>query len=107
MSSTQRNTPPQILATNTTSTQNITAIPTLSQSEGDLYVETEGAVGAKYMYRLDLSLRSAGRSTRNNKLVWRGFWSYNRLTDDWAQFALKNDKPFFFSRVRSYGVTGE
>ncbi|KAI0547833.1 hypothetical protein F4679DRAFT_552866 [Xylaria curta] len=74
--------------------------------ESDLYIETEGV--AKYTYRLDLSLQSAGRkqssATRNNKLVWRGFWSYNRLTDDWAQFTLKNDKPFFFSRVKSYGV---
>ncbi|KAI0502730.1 hypothetical protein F5B22DRAFT_73038 [Xylaria bambusicola] len=105
--STQRNAPPNIIAPKATPTQNSTETPSLSQSEGDLYIETEGAVGAKYTYRLDLSLRSAGRSTRNNKLVWQGFWSYNRLTDDWAQFTLKNDKPFFFSRVRSYGVTGE
>ncbi|KAI1739090.1 hypothetical protein F4680DRAFT_422821 [Xylaria scruposa] len=83
---------------------------TVTESEeSDLYIETEGAVGAKYTYRLDLSLQSAGRkqssATRNNKLVWRGFWSYNRLTDDWAQFTLKNDKPFFFSRVKSYGIS--
>ncbi|KAI0977008.1 hypothetical protein F4678DRAFT_132056 [Xylaria arbuscula] len=102
------NRPPQILPSNTPSSKSSTAAaPTLSESEGDLYIETEGVVGAKYTYRLDLSLRSAGRSARNNKLVWRGFWSYNRLTDDWAQFSLKNDKPFFFSRVRSYGVDGE
>ncbi|KAI0440111.1 hypothetical protein F4803DRAFT_528731 [Xylaria telfairii] len=82
--------------------------PLPESEESDLYIETEGAVGAKYMYRLDLSLRSAGgkrsAAARNNKLVWRGFWSYNRLTDDWAQFTLKNDKPFFFSRVKSYGL---
>ncbi|KAK1757385.1 hypothetical protein QBC47DRAFT_375857 [Echria macrotheca] len=76
--------------------------------EGDLVVETEGV--SNYIYRLDLSLRSAGTKggtgTRNNKLVWRGFYSYDRLRDDWAEFALKNDKPFFFSRVRSYGVLG-
>ena len=70
--------------------------------EDDLYVETEG-VGSKYIYRMDLSLRSAGRGSRNNKFVWRGFWSYNKLTDDWAEFGLKNDKPFLFSRVKSYG----
>ncbi|RWA11443.1 hypothetical protein EKO27_g3663 [Xylaria grammica] len=94
---TYRNAPPQII------TYPQTENPIISESEGDLYIETEG-VGAKYTYRLDLSLRSAGRSARNNKLIWRGFWSYNRLTDDWAQFTLKNDKPFFFSRVRSYGL---
>jgi F-box protein 9 len=71
--------------------------------EGDVFVETEGV--GKYMYRLDLSLKSAGKQgPRTNKLVWRGFYSYNRLTDDWAEFGLKNYKPFFFSRVRSYGI---
>ncbi|KAK3362656.1 hypothetical protein B0T25DRAFT_490736 [Lasiosphaeria hispida] len=80
----------------------------VSEVEGDVVVETEGV--SKYIYRLDLALRSAGKgsgATRNNKLIWRGFYSYNRLTDDWAEFALKNDKPFFFSRVKSYGVKGE
>lgn len=78
--------------------------PEADPDEGNLYVETEG-VGPKYTYRMDLSLRSAGKSTRNNKLVWRGFYSYNKLTDDWAEFGLKNDKPFFFSRVKSYGIS--
>lgn len=71
--------------------------------EGDLYIETEG-VGSKYIYRMDLSLRSAGKGARNNKLAWRGFYSYNKLTDDWGEFLLKNDKPYFFSRVKSYGM---
>ncbi|KHN94556.1 F-box domain containing protein [Metarhizium album ARSEF 1941] len=73
--------------------------------EGDLTVETEG-VDPKYMFRMDLSLRTAGKAARNNKIVWRSFFSYNNLTDDWAEFTLKHDKPFFFGRVRSYG-TGE
>ncbi|PFH57427.1 hypothetical protein XA68_15087 [Ophiocordyceps unilateralis] len=70
---------------------------------GSLLVETEG-VGPKYLYRMHLLLRRAGRAAYNNKLVWRSFHSYNKLTDDWAEFGLKNDKPFFFSRVRSYGM---
>jgi len=74
-----------------------------AEAEGDVFIETEGV--GKYMYRLDLALKSAGKAgPRNNKLVWRGFYSYNRLTDDWAEFGLKNYKPFFFSRVRSYGI---
>ncbi|KAF4980700.1 hypothetical protein FZEAL_3368 [Fusarium zealandicum] len=73
--------------------------------EGDVFIETEG-VGSKYMYRMDLSMRSAGKGARNNKLVWRGFYSYNKLTDDWGEFGLKNDKPYFFSRVKSYGFAG-
>ncbi len=82
------------------------SIPNLADVEGDLFIETEG-VGPKYVYRMDLALRSAGRAGAGagaNKLVWKGFWSYNKLTDDWAEFGLKNDKPFFFSRVKSYGL---
>ncbi|KAI0874859.1 hypothetical protein GGS24DRAFT_457554 [Hypoxylon argillaceum] len=109
MNGDESNLPPQLITPKPASSSTTTTANALSESEGDLYVETEGTigtVGSKYTYRLDLSLRSAGRSasSRNNKLVWRGFWSYNRLTDDWAQFTLKNDKPFFFSRVKSYGV---
>ena len=76
------------------------------ETEGDVHIETEG-VDPKYMYKKCLSFRSAGREvggTRNNKLVWKGYWSHNRLTDDWAAFALRNDRPFFWSRVRSYGM---
>ncbi|OAA40624.1 F-box domain containing protein [Metarhizium rileyi] len=71
--------------------------------DGDVTIETEG-VDPKYMFRMDLSLRTAGKAARNNKIVWRGFFSYNKLTDDWAEFTLKHDKAFFFSRVRSYGL---
>ncbi|KAJ3949480.1 uncharacterized protein N0V96_000598 [Colletotrichum fioriniae] len=76
----------------------------LGEIEGDVAVETEG-VGAKYTYRMYLEMRNAGKGgARNTKLVWKGFYSYNKLTDDLGEFALKNDKPFFFSRVKSYGV---
>lgn len=82
------------------------------EEEGNITIETEGVDPAKYMYLMHLSLRptaagSGGATSsknRNNKLVWRGYWSYNRLTDDWAEFGLKNDRPFWWSRVRSYGM---
>jgi len=74
----------------------------LKDAEGDVFVETEGA-SPKYMYRMKLSLRSAGKGVRNNKLVWQGFWNYNLLTDDSGVFTLRNDKAFFWSRVKSYG----
>lgn len=76
----------------------------LSEVEGDVMVEMEGV--SKYVYRLDLMLKSVGKGVRNNKLVWRGFYSWNRLMDDWVEFMLRNDKFFFFLRVRSYGVMG-
>lgn len=81
----------------------------------DLIVETEG-VDPKYTYTMHLSLRSptASRSlkrgpsplnpSKNTKLVWKGFWSYNKLTDDWGEFGLRNDRAFVFRRVRGWGL---
>ncbi|CAK7231705.1 hypothetical protein SEUCBS140593_008015 [Sporothrix eucalyptigena] len=73
-----------------------------TEAESDVVVETEGVL--KYYYRMELTFRSAGKGTRNNKLNWRGFYSYDQQTDDWGEFGLRNYRPFFFSRVRSYGV---
>ena len=73
------------------------------EPEGDVIVETDG-VRPKYMYKMHLALGSAGKGTRNNKLTWRGYWSWNRLTDDWAAFELKHDRAFYWSRVRSFGT---
>jgi F-box protein 9 len=72
------------------------------EDEGDLVIETEG-VNEKYIFKMLLAFASVGRGTRNNKLARKGFWSYNKLTDDWAEFLLRNDRPYFWSRVRSYG----
>jgi F-box protein 9 len=81
----------------------IAGVP-IEESEGDLLIETEGVL-PKYMWKMQFAIGSAGRKdgTRNNKLSWKGFWSYNRLTDDWGEFGLKNDKAYYWSRVRSYG----
>lgn len=79
---------------------------TENEVEGDVHIETQGVV-PRYDYRMHLGVASAGRGARNNKLVWKGYWSYNKLTDDWAEFGLKNDRPFYWSRVRSYGTGGE
>ncbi|KAJ5605479.1 hypothetical protein N7510_008260 [Penicillium lagena] len=81
----------------------------------DLLIETEG-VDPKYIYTMQLSLRSPTASraapsgasppnqSKNTKLVWKGFWSYNKLTDDWAEFGLRNDRAFVFRRVRGWGL---
>ena len=76
------------------------------EEEGTVHIETEGVDPDKYIYKMELALKTAGRAggTKNNKLNWRGFWSYNKLTDDWAEFGLRNDKAFFWSRVKSYGM---
>ncbi|KAL1953695.1 hypothetical protein VTO42DRAFT_2368 [Malbranchea cinnamomea] len=86
----------------------------------DVFVETEG-VDPKYTYTMHLSLRSTAsggvsskggvgqvvapsNTSKNTRLVWKGFWSYNRLTDDWAEFGLRNDRAFVFRRVRGWGM---
>lgn len=76
----------------------------IAEPEGDVHIETEGVI-PKYMWKMQFALGSAGRKdgARNNKLAWKGFWSYNKLTDDWGEFGLKNDKAFYFSRVKGYG----
>jgi F-box protein 9 len=73
------------------------------EDEGTVYIESEGVI-PKYMYKMILNLGNAGKGARNNKLSWQGYWSYNRLTDDWAAFTLKNDRAFYFSRVKRYGM---
>ena len=74
------------------------------EKEGTLIIETAGAT-PKYFNKMMLSLGNAGRHAKNNKLTWQGYWSYNRLTDDWGEFGLKNDRAFFWSRVKSYGMS--
>lgn len=73
------------------------------ESEGDVHIETEGVV-PKYTYKMLLALAHAGKGARNNKLAWKNFWSYNRITDDWGEFTLRNDRAFYWSRVKSYGI---
>ena len=74
----------------------------LKDAEGDVLVDTE-APYPKYTFRMELSLRTAGKGAKNNKLVWKGFWYYNKLTNDLEEFTLKNDRAFIWSRVKSYG----
>ncbi|KAJ5964046.1 uncharacterized protein N7479_003922 [Penicillium vulpinum] len=87
----------------------------LLSDERDLIIETEG-VDPKYVYTMHLSLRSSTvpksvqlgpappNPSKNTKLAWKGFWSYNRLTDDWGEFGLRNDRAFVFRRVRGWGL---
>jgi F-box protein 9 len=74
----------------------------LKDAEGDVLVDTE-APYPKYIFRMELSLRSASKGAKNNKLAWKGFWYYNKLTDDLEEFTLRNDRAFIWSRVKSYG----
>ncbi|POS87061.1 hypothetical protein EPUL_002976, partial [Erysiphe pulchra] len=69
--------------------------------ENDVFLETEG-VNQKYLYQLKLSLRSTNRACKNNKLIWQYFRSFNRITNEIDQFCIKEEKAFFWSRVKSY-----
>ncbi|KAJ5386919.1 hypothetical protein N7509_009460 [Penicillium cosmopolitanum] len=75
----------------------------------NLVVETEGPA-SHYVYMMHLALRSPTASkshvnpSKNTKLVWQGFWSYNTITDDLGEFTRRNDRPFVFRRVRGWGL---
>jgi F-box protein 9 len=75
----------------------------VEEMEGEVYVETEGVV-PKYTYVLHMALAHAGKGARNNKLAWKGFWSWDKEREDYGRFELRNDKAFYWSRVKSYGL---
>lgn len=81
----------------------------VSTDPRDLVIETEGPA-PQYVYMMHLSLRSPtapkskANPSKNTKLVWRGFWSYNKITDDLGEFTLRNDRAFVFRRVRGWGL---
>ena len=88
---------------------------TVTPDPSDVIIETEGT-GPQYTYTLHLGLRSSsGARTefgglpvnppKNTKLVWKGYWSHNKITDDWAEFGLRNDRSFVFRRVRGWGMS--
>ncbi|KAE8151167.1 hypothetical protein BDV25DRAFT_153160, partial [Aspergillus avenaceus] len=91
------------------------ASPADASDPRDIVIETE-SVSPKYTNLLYLSLRSptapkAANSpisppnpSKNTKLVWKGYWSYDKLTDDWAEYGLRNDRAFVFRRVRGWGL---
>ncbi|KAK2766255.1 hypothetical protein FQN54_007772 [Arachnomyces sp. PD_36] len=91
-------------------------LPTTPRDPRDVVIETEG-VDSKYTYAMHLTLRSASLDTQNlhsdkeprntskNMLLeWKGFWSYNNLTDDWGEFGLRNDRSFAFKSVKGWGL---
>jgi F-box protein 9 len=81
----------------------------------DVIIETE-SVSSSSINLLHLSLRSSSthrptastgtptNSSKNTRLAWKGYYSYNKLTDDWAEFGLRNDRAFVFRRVRGWGM---
>jgi len=89
--------------------------PNSAPDPRDLVIETEG-VDPKYIYRLYLSLRSSNPSRHANstvttlnsaettRLIWKRFWNYNKLTDDWGEFGLRNYRAYVFRRVRGWGL---
>ncbi|EPS42363.1 hypothetical protein H072_3682 [Dactylellina haptotyla CBS 200.50] len=90
---------------------NSATYPSLTSAEepgSRIQVEAEGS-GAKgrYINILDLTLKMrpkgiGGKRGYGDRLAWNSYTSLNRLTDDKAAYTLKNDKPFYFSRVKSY-----
>ncbi|KAK2750596.1 hypothetical protein FQN57_002667 [Myotisia sp. PD_48] len=81
--------------------------PDVALDSRDLFIETEGTKN-RYTFSMHLALRSTGssasRASKNTKLIWKGFWSHNRLTDDWDDFGSLNKRPYVFRRVKGWGL---
>lgn len=63
-------------------------LDTPDEDEGTVHIETEGVdadkAQPKYLFKMMLKLKNTGKAsnaTCNNKLIWLGYWNYNKLTD--------------------------
>ncbi|KAK6361450.1 hypothetical protein TWF730_005178 [Orbilia blumenaviensis] len=71
-------------------------------------IESKGSdTAGRYINTLDLTLKMrprgiGGRRGYGDRLSWNSYTSFNVLTEDRGSYSLKNDKPFYFSRVKSY-----
>ncbi|KAF3922065.1 hypothetical protein ABW20_dc0108179 [Dactylellina cionopaga] len=81
---------------------------TLEEPGSKIQIETEGSgANSRYINTLDLTLKMrpkgvGGKRGYGDRLSWNSYTSWNRLTDDRGVYSLKNDKPFYFSRVKAY-----
>ncbi|CAB5361549.1 unnamed protein product [Rhizophagus irregularis] len=57
----------------------------------------------KFTFHLIFDLKSTHRG-RHNKLTWIEYYSINNFTDERTDISLKNEKSYFFSKVKSYIV---
>jgi F-box protein 9 len=91
--------------------------PTLSSvvTLDEIDIETEGPAGGcdKYIYKLRLAIRNTSSGNQNTtakgshgakstRLLWKGFWSYNCISDDWSVFRLRNDRAFVWVKVGAW-----
>ncbi|RVD88675.1 uncharacterized protein DFL_002851 [Arthrobotrys flagrans] len=73
-----------------------------------IQIESKGSdTAGRYINTLDLTLKMrpkgiGGRRGYGDRLSWNSYTSFNVLTEDRGSYSLKNDKPFYFSRVKSY-----
>ncbi|CAG7925371.1 unnamed protein product [Penicillium olsonii] len=87
----------------------------LLSDQRDILIETEG-VDSRYVNTMHLSLRSSTtpkaaqaspappNPSKNTKLAWKGFWSYNKISEEWGEFGIPNDRAYVFRRVRGWGL---
>lgn len=67
---------------------------------GALSIQANGP--ARYVFTMELQVKSSSRG-KQNKLTWKGFYGVHPQTAEVTNFNLKNDKSYYYSRVKSYG----
>lgn len=68
-------------------------------NEGQVSIEVKGP--ANYLFFMELFVKSSSRG-KQNKLAWSSFYGVHPHSAEITHFNLKNDKSYYYSRVKSY-----
>ncbi|CDK28820.1 unnamed protein product [Kuraishia capsulata CBS 1993] len=70
--------------------------------EGVIRIEYEGFV-PKYYFVDELQIVNGSKHAKHHKLQWVSCYSVDKETTERGVFSMRNERPFAFSRVKSYG----
>lgn len=80
-------------------------------SEGEVNIKIENGLVAYYVFHYNFVIKSVGGLYKFNKLTWSNFFGVRKqMSDDddregeITPFAIRNEKPFKFLRVKSYTI---
>jgi hypothetical protein len=80
-------------------------------SDGEVNIKIENGSVPYYIFHYNFNIKSVGGISKFNKLTWSNFFGIRKqMTEDddregeITSFAIRNEKPFKFLRVKSYNV---
>ncbi|ODV98389.1 hypothetical protein PACTADRAFT_73962 [Pachysolen tannophilus NRRL Y-2460] len=69
--------------------------------EGNISIKSEGSV-KNYLFIENLSIKNSSKLRKHNKLSWINYEFMDNETTELYEFDIKKEKPYIFSRVKSY-----